>query len=172
MLKFGLGKIQMIRKDKIVLFLVSVSHRYAKNEVLFLQSPESYQNHIQNHKHVKLSKIMSALKGGCKRCHKSGDGHSTNGLEHDGPAASTSTGSVIHKDVISAVGGLNKKWRSGIDPAWKEAFHWLEITADEAGRPSHWVICAHFRTSDFYFCASCAICDILAFYNLYCCKKM
>ncbi|MED6262073.1 hypothetical protein ATANTOWER_014067 [Ataeniobius toweri] len=105
---------------------------------------------------VKLSKIMSASKGGYKRrCmteffpvaakHKSGDGPSTNGEEqNDRPAASTSTASVIYKDIISAVGGLNKqkKWRFGIDPAWKEAFQWLDITADEAGRPSHWVICS------------------------------
>ncbi|MEQ2294520.1 hypothetical protein AMECASPLE_004778 [Ameca splendens] len=92
---------------------------------------------------------MSALNGGHKRCritaffpvaakHKSGDGHSTNGEEqNDGPADSTSTASVIDKDVISAVGGLNKqkrRRRSGFDPAWKAAFQWLEITADEAER--------------------------------------
>ncbi|MEQ2192062.1 hypothetical protein XENOCAPTIV_006452 [Xenoophorus captivus] len=91
---------------------------------------------------VKLSKIVSASKGGYKRRHittffpvaakhKSGDGHSTNGEEqNDRPAASTSTASVIDKDVISAVGRLNKqkKRRSGIDPAWKEAFQWLKIT--------------------------------------------
>ncbi|MEQ2219838.1 hypothetical protein XENOCAPTIV_025255 [Xenoophorus captivus] len=106
---------------------------------------------------VKLSKIMSASKGGYKRRHitaffpvaakhKSGDRHSTNGKEqNDGPAASTSAASGIDKDVISAVGGLNKqkKRRSGIDPAWKENFQWLKITAHEAGRPSHRVICAH-----------------------------
>ncbi|MEQ2284909.1 hypothetical protein AMECASPLE_026376 [Ameca splendens] len=68
--------------------------------------------------------------------HKSVDGHFTNGEEqNDGPAASTSTASVIDKHVISAIGGLNKqkKRRSGIDPAWKEAFQRLEITADKAG---------------------------------------
>ncbi|MEQ2281794.1 hypothetical protein AMECASPLE_034048 [Ameca splendens] len=101
---------------------------------------------------------MLATKGGYKRRHimpffpvaaknKSGDGHSTNSKEQNGgPAASTSNASVTDKDLISVVGGLNKqkKRSSGIDPAQKEAFQWLEITADEAVSPSHWVICAHF----------------------------
>ncbi|MED6232106.1 hypothetical protein ATANTOWER_021331 [Ataeniobius toweri] len=101
---------------------------------------------------------MSASKGGYRRHRimsfflvdaklKSADSHSTNGEEQNvGPAASTSTASVKDKDVISAVGGLNrqKKLRSGIDPAGKEAFQWLEITGDKVGRPSYWVICVHF----------------------------
>ncbi|MEQ2229401.1 hypothetical protein ILYODFUR_018411 [Ilyodon furcidens] len=109
---------------------------------------------------------MSASKGGYKRHHikafsmvaakhKSGDVHPTNGEEqNDRPAASTSTASVQDKDVISAVGGLNKQKnrRSGIHPAWKEAFQWLEITGDEAGGPSHWAICAHLKRFDFTQC--------------------
>ncbi|KAK5609698.1 hypothetical protein CRENBAI_026244 [Crenichthys baileyi] len=72
--------------------------------------------------------------------HESGDGHSSNGEEqNDGPAASTSTASVRDKDVISAAGRFNKqkKRRFGINPAWKEAFQWLEITADKAANHFH-----------------------------------
>ncbi|MED6248945.1 hypothetical protein ATANTOWER_007323 [Ataeniobius toweri] len=60
---------------------------------------------------VKLSKIMSASFGGYKPCHitaffpvaakHKGDSHSSNGKEqNDSPAASTSTVSVIEKDII------------------------------------------------------------------------